>query len=73
MSTKVLCTPGEHPVFAEQAYWCDSCGFYLCHRHAVTTMLVDDILCPSGHLVIEPERVAVFEEARAPVIMPRRI
>jgi len=53
MNTKVRCGPGGHDIFAEQAYWCGSCGYYFCHRHALTAILIDSITCPNGHEVVE--------------------
>jgi hypothetical protein len=49
MNVKVLCGPGGHEVFLEQAYWCDRCGYYLCYAHAHTSILVDTIRCPKRH------------------------
>jgi hypothetical protein len=54
MATKVLCTPGGHDIFLEQAYWCDRCGFYVCHSHALTSILIDTITCPKRHELIVP-------------------
>jgi len=67
MSTKVRCVPGGHEVFLEQAYWCNRCGFYLCHTHAHTSMLVETIRCPKRHeltLVRPPVAERVRDRSR---------
>lgn len=60
MATKVFCGPGAHDIFLEQAYWCDRCGFYVCHSHALTSILIDTITCPKRHELVVP-RLPVLE------------
>jgi hypothetical protein len=64
MFSKVRCGPGDHDIFLEQAYWCGNCGTYVCHRHALTSILIDTIQCPRRHdlipggpVIVEPVRV----------------
>jgi hypothetical protein len=67
MSIKVLCEPGGHEVFLEQAYWCDRCGNYLCYSHALTSILVDTIRCPKRHelsLIRPPEPIPIRARSR---------
>jgi hypothetical protein len=68
MNTKVRCGPGGHDIFIEQAYWCDRCDFYVCHAHALTSILIDEIRCPRRHeLVLAPPVVVEPLRARSRV------
>jgi hypothetical protein len=66
MSIKVECVPGGHEIFLEQAYWCNSCGYYICYAHAHTSMLVETIRCPKRHeLSATPPSLVVPIRARS--------
>ena len=32
-----------------RAYWCQTCGFYVCYDCALKAMLVNTVKCPKGH------------------------
>jgi hypothetical protein len=66
MDAKVFCGPGGHDIFLEQAYWCGRCGLYVCHKHAVTSILIDKIWCPNRHeLVVAQSPVSEPIRARS--------
>jgi len=51
MAHQVQCVPGGHQISMDKAYWCQTCGHYLCYSHAHTSMMTTTIKCPRGHEV----------------------
>jgi len=48
---KVQCVPGGHQIRIDDAYWCEKCRYYMCFRHALTSLWVNTVKCPKGHPV----------------------
>jgi len=51
MIKKVQCVPGGHEVELDHAYWCNRCGFYICHKHIENTFFTNKVTCKKGHEV----------------------
>ena len=49
---KVQCVPGGHQISLSDAYWCSTCKYYLCYKHALTSNWLDIVKCPKGHEVV---------------------
>ena len=51
MAASVQCVPGGHQISISEAFWCGSCQYYLCYKHAQTSIWVNTVKCPKGHEV----------------------
>ena len=51
MATSVQCVPGGHQISISEAFWCGTCQYYLCYKHAQKSLWVNTIKCPKGHEV----------------------
>lgn len=49
MATSVQCVPGGHQISISEAYWCGTCQYYLCYKHAQTSFWYTTVKCPKGH------------------------
>lgn len=49
LSKIVQCVPGGHQIPVEKAYWCGTCGWYICYDHLKHATFTTAKHCPKGH------------------------
>lgn len=49
LSKEVQCVPGGHQISLDKAYWCGTCGWYICWDHLKHGTFTTAKSCPKGH------------------------